>query len=82
MLNTESTNPRNVMKLLDIIAKILVIIGALNWGLYGAFNMDLVAKLLGNMTMPARVVYIVIGVAGLYCIIFCKAMYHRCCEKH
>jgi len=40
-------------------------IGALNWGLVGIFQVDLVAKLLGIMTGPARIVYGIIGVAGL-----------------
>lgn len=44
---------------------LLVGIGALNWGLVGIFQIDLVAKLLGDMTTPARVVYGLIGVAGL-----------------
>jgi uncharacterized membrane protein YuzA (DUF378 family) len=44
---------------------LLVGIGALNWGLVGIFQVDLVAKLLGDMTTPARVVYGLIGVAGL-----------------
>ena len=44
---------------------LLVGIGALNWGLVGIFQVDLVAKLLGEMTTPARVVYGLIGVAGL-----------------
>ena len=44
---------------------LLVAIGAVNWGLVGVFNVDLVAKLLGGMTTAARVVYGVIGVAGL-----------------
>ena len=44
---------------------LLVGIGALNWGLVGIFQVDLVAKLLGDMTTPARIVYGVIGVAGL-----------------
>lgn len=69
------------MKVLDIIAKILVIIGALNWGLYGGFDKDVIAMIFGGMTMAARIAYIVIGVAGLYLIIFCKSMHHRCCEK-
>ncbi|MBI3996230.1 MAG: DUF378 domain-containing protein [Candidatus Omnitrophica bacterium] len=43
---------------------LLVGIGALNWGLVGIFQMDLVATLLGDMTMPARIVYGLIGVAG------------------
>jgi uncharacterized membrane protein YuzA (DUF378 family) len=43
----------------------LVGIGALNWGLVGIFQVDLVERLLGTMTTPARVVYGIIGVAGL-----------------
>lgn len=43
----------------------LVAIGALNWGLVGLFQVDLVAKLLGPMTGPARAVYTVIGIAGV-----------------
>lgn len=44
---------------------LLVGIGALNWGLVGIFQFDLVARLLGEMTGPARAVYGLIGVAGL-----------------
>ncbi len=44
---------------------LLVGIGALNWGLVGLFHLDLVAKLLGVMTRPTRIVYILIGLAGL-----------------
>ena len=44
---------------------LLVGLGALNWGLAGVFGIDLVARLLGDMTMPARVVYGLIGVAGV-----------------
>lgn len=50
---------------------ILVIIGALNWGLVGILQMDLVAKLLGPMTMASRVVYVLIGLAGLLKLITC-----------
>ncbi len=59
---------------------LLVVIGAINWGLYGVFGIDLVAKLLGDMTMPAKVVYGLIGVAGLIkllsCVVKCP-----CCSK-
>jgi len=50
------------------IALILVIVGAVNWGLVGAFGFDLVAFLFGNMTTLSRAVYILVGLAGLYCI--------------
>ena len=47
------------------VLKPLSLIGALNWGLVGFFQFDLVAWLFGPMTMLSRFVYAVIGVAGL-----------------
>ncbi len=44
---------------------LLVGLGALNWGLVALFQLDLVAKLLGEMTTGAKIAYIVIGIAGL-----------------
>lgn len=54
---------------LGMIAFILVVIGALNWGLVGIFNFDLVAFLLGDMSALARIVYALVGLSGLYMII-------------
>jgi len=45
----------------------LVIIGALNWLLVGAFRFDLVAAIFGQMSVLSRIVYIVVGLAGVYC---------------
>ena len=50
---------------------LLVILGAINWGLVGAFQFDLVIKLLGGSPTPVRIVYILIGVAGLVKFITC-----------
>jgi uncharacterized membrane protein YuzA (DUF378 family) len=47
------------------IATLLAGLGALNWGLLALFQLDLVTKIFGGMTTASRVVYIVIGVAGL-----------------
>lgn len=44
---------------------ILVGLGALNWGLAGVFGIDLVARLLGAGTGPAKIVYGIIGLAGV-----------------
>jgi uncharacterized protein len=54
---------------MDRLALILVIIGALNWGLIGFFNFDLVANLFGGQTaLLSRIVYALVGIAGLYSI--------------
>lgn len=62
--NKEETH----MKLFDNISLTLVIIGALNWLLIGVFRFDLVAFLFGNMTLLSRIVYILVGLCGLYLI--------------
>lgn len=56
------------MKMLDNVSLTLVIIGALNWLLIGVFRFDLVAFLFGNMTLLSRIVYILVGLCGLYLI--------------
>lgn len=56
------------MKVVDTIALILVIIGAVNWGLIGLFGLDLVATIFGNMTMLTRIIYGLVGISGLWCI--------------
>lgn len=54
---------------MDVLALILVIIGAVNWGLVGFARFDLVAWLFGGQTAGfSRIVYAVVGLAGLWCI--------------
>ena len=54
---------------LDRLALILVIIGAINWLLVGLFSYDLVASIFGSNTVfISRVIYSLIGLAGLYSI--------------
>ena len=59
------------MKAIDYIVLVLVIIGAINWGLVGFFGLDLVAVLFGSMSVLSRIIYAVIGICGLYAISFC-----------
>jgi len=54
------------MKIIDLIAMILMIVGGLNWGLVGLFKFDLVAKICGEMSVVARIVYTLVGIAALY----------------
>ena len=56
------------MKIIDKVAQILVIIGAINWGLIALFRFDLVAAIFGDMTFLARLVYGLVGVSGLWAI--------------
>jgi uncharacterized membrane protein YuzA (DUF378 family) len=58
------------MKTLDYIALILVVIGALNWGLIGFFSFDLVRAIFGDMTVISRIVYALVGISGLYALSF------------
>ena len=58
------------MKVIDIIALILVVIGAVNWGLIGLFGLDLVATIFGSMSIVSRIIYILVGISGLWTIRF------------
>ncbi|MDO5477958.1 MAG: DUF378 domain-containing protein [Clostridia bacterium] len=53
----------------DIIALVLVIVGAVNWGSIGLFGIDLVATLFGGqMALMSRIIYSLVGLAGIWCI--------------
>ncbi len=51
---------------LDYTALVITIIGAVNWGLIGLFRFDLVAFLFGNLSWLSRIVYVLVGICGLY----------------
>ncbi len=54
------------MKTLQVIALTVMIIGAINWGLIGLFNFDLVATIFGGTTaLGSKIVYILVGLSGL-----------------
>jgi uncharacterized membrane protein YuzA (DUF378 family) len=48
-----------------IIAYILVIVGALNWGMIGIFGVDVIARLFGPGSLGAKIAYILIGIAAI-----------------
>lgn len=58
------------MKTLSSIALTIAIIGAINWGLIGLFEFDLVASIFGTMSMFSRIIYTLVGISGLYLISF------------
>lgn len=55
-------------KCLDYTALVLVIIGAINWGLIGFFKFNLVDFLFGDMSILSRIIYAIVGICGLYLI--------------
>ncbi len=72
------------MKVLDIIGTILLIIGALNWGLIGFFGYNLIEILFGEATVATAFIYGLIGIGGLYevgCFTFgLRKTHERWCE--
>ena len=54
------------MAYVNMVSRILVIVGALNWGLVGAFQYNLVEMLLGSVPALLMLVYILVGIAGVY----------------
>jgi len=72
------------MKALDIIVTVLLVIGALNWGLVGFFGFNFVSALFGEATALSRVIYAAVGLSGLYeafnFTFGFQAMHHRWCD--
>lgn len=60
------------MKIVNIIALLLVIIGGLNWGLVGLFEFNLVDFLFGEGSILSRIIYILVGIGALWCITLFK----------
>ena len=54
------------MKIIDTIALILIIIGAINWGLIGIFNFNLVDAIFGVGSALSRIIYTLVGISGLW----------------
>jgi uncharacterized membrane protein YuzA (DUF378 family) len=58
------------MKIASVISMILVIVGAIVWLLVGLFNFNVVSMLFGDASTLSRVIYSLVGVAGLFTIFF------------
>ncbi|MCI5059480.1 MAG: DUF378 domain-containing protein [Alphaproteobacteria bacterium] len=54
------------MKHIGLISQILLIVGGINWGLYGLMGMDLVAMLFGSIPVLAKLIYMLVGLSGVH----------------
>ena len=57
-----------ILMLLDTISLVLVIVGALNWGSIGLFGVDLVSSIFGVGSILSRIIFSLVGIAGLWSI--------------
>ena len=71
------------MKKFYLIILLLGIIGAINWGLVGLFDINLVTMIFGDMPNISRIIYVLIGLSGL-CLLFggIKWFCKSCCKKN
>ena len=53
------------MAILQKVALVFTIIGAIVWGIYGLFDVNIIAKLFNNVTILEKAIYVIIGVCGL-----------------
>ena len=54
------------MRVINSVTLLLLVVGGLNWGLVGLFDLDLVAALFGEMSALSRIVYVLVGASALY----------------
>lgn len=64
-------------KLVDVLVVVLLIIGGLNWGLWGLREFDAVAWLFGATSMISRIIYYLVGLAAIYALSFLPKMIKR-----
>lgn len=57
---------KTIMKILHYVTLLLLIVGWINWGLVGIFELDLVAYLLGEMTLLSKTVYVLVWLSAIY----------------
>lgn len=69
------------MKELHMVTFTLVLVGALNWGLVGLFNFNLVTMLLGSMPAVEKLVYVLIGACAVYEVAIHKGTCKLCSGK-
>lgn len=69
------------MKGLHMVTFLLVSVGALNWGLVGLFNFNLVTALFGSLPALERIIYVLVGVSGVYLIAQHKGDCKTCSAK-
>jgi hypothetical protein len=79
--NKQTNLEETKMKKLDVVAAVLVVVGALNWGLVAVAHFDLVATIFGmkfgEVSVFSGIVYGLVGLAGLYQGLGWKAIQHR-----
>jgi len=63
------------MYILKLIAYALVVIGAINWGLVGLFNLDVVALVFGDMSILSRIVYSLVGISAIALLILHREIF-------
>jgi uncharacterized membrane protein YuzA (DUF378 family) len=67
----EHNREERIMKIIDALARLLIVVGGLNWGLVGLFKFDLVAWICGGLDFgqtnaASRTIYVAVGIAALY----------------
>ena len=63
-------------KFLNYFSLTIAVIGAVNWGLIGFFNLNLVALIFGSMSWMSRIIYGLVGLCGLYLLSFYRLVDH------
>lgn len=79
-MKTNTKIRRTKMKKLDILVAILLVVGGLNWGLVGLFDLNLVSTLFGT-SIIATIVYALVGLSALYQVVQVKSIQRRWADR-
>lgn len=62
------------------VAFICLLVGGLNWGLIGFFHFNFITFVFGDLTVIARIIYAIIGLAAVFAIVRCFCKCGKCCQ--
>ena len=85
MDNNKNERNGDTMNVIKYLAYALVIIGAINWGLVGLFEFDLVAAVFGEMSILSRIIYSLVGISGIVTALTmhqCEPLVKRECDEY
>ena len=68
---------KNALSAPTWVAIVLAVIGAVNWGLVGLFDYNRVSAIFGPMSTLSRIIYVLVGLAGLYLVVAAATMESR-----
>jgi uncharacterized membrane protein YuzA (DUF378 family) len=69
------------LNVMDIFTAVILIVGGLNWGIYGFFGVNIIDSIFGVMSVVSRIIYILVGVSAVYVAMMTSNLEQKICSN-